>query len=133
VASLSSPTDRLAALQEALRTEPEPLVALTHLLHLCRDEHRTLVEGDSDPVTGARTATALASLTGLLPAGRTGLQLDVLMRHALADALKPGAGVTPIVLARALALILDQHYGHTFTEALRSRSPYQPGVAIQFR
>jgi ADP-ribose pyrophosphatase YjhB (NUDIX family) len=128
VASLSSPADRLAALQEALRTVPEPLVALTHLLHLCRDEHRTLWEGDSDLVSSARTATALARLTALLPAGQTGLQLDAPMRHALADALKPGAGVTPVVLARALALFLDQHYGHTFTESFRSRSPYQPGV-----
>jgi hypothetical protein len=126
VASLSSPADRLAALQEALRTEPEPLVALTHLLHLCRDEHRTLWEGD--PVSSARTATALARLTALLPAGQTGMQLDVPMRHALAHALEPADSVAPVVLARALAVFLDQHYGHTFTESFRSRSPYQPGV-----
>jgi hypothetical protein len=128
VASLSSPADRLSALQEALRSEREPLVTLTHLLHLCRDEHRTLWEGHRDPVSSTRTASALGRLTGLLRADQCGLELDAPMRHALADALEPARGVAPVVLARALAVFLDEHFGHTFTESFRSRSPYQPGV-----
>ena len=38
VARLSSPADRMSALRAAVEEEPEPLVALTHLLHLCRDD-----------------------------------------------------------------------------------------------
>ncbi|WP_404380347.1 hypothetical protein LL946_10375 [Knoellia locipacati] len=46
---LSSPHERRLALQEAILAESEPLITVTHLLRLCRDEHRVLWEGRHEP------------------------------------------------------------------------------------
>jgi hypothetical protein len=61
IARLSSPTDRISAMREAIACEPEPLVTLTHLLHLCRDDHRTLWER-ADSEVAAMHEVPLAEL-----------------------------------------------------------------------
>lgn len=120
------------ALRAALETEPEPLVAITHLLRLCRDEHRVLWEQVSEPSTQAQVARVLAPLTMALPSATTGSTatrvIDAPIRHAMATALASVDGATAVVLAHALAQFLDDRYGHTFTDSFRRRSPYQPGA-----
>jgi 8-oxo-dGTP pyrophosphatase MutT (NUDIX family) len=128
VAQLASPADRLRALGAAIGTEREPLVALTHLLHLCRDEHRVLWEQVSEPASQARVAVVLAVLAELLPATVTATVIDEPVRHAMAAALEPVDGLAPVVVAHALAQFLDERYGDSFTDSFRRRSPYQPGA-----
>jgi hypothetical protein len=128
VAQLASPADRLRALRAAIGTEPEPLVALTHLLHLCRDEHRILREQVSEPAGQAAIAGILGVLAQLVPAAGTATIVDEPVRHAMAAALESVVGVAPVVVAHALARFLDDRYGHTFTDSFRRRSPYQPGA-----
>jgi hypothetical protein len=45
---LSTTEARLGAVREAVAAEAEPLVTLTHLLRLCRDEHPVLWERMND-------------------------------------------------------------------------------------
>ena len=128
VAQLSSAADRLVALRHAVEEEDEPLVTLTHLLHLCRDEHRQLWERVNEPPSRARFALVQNALAALLPAGAIGPDLDGSLRRAMSDALEPNDNVPPVVVAHALAQFIDDHYGHTFAGSFRRRSPYQPGV-----
>ena len=128
VAQLIPAGARVTALQAALMEEPEPLVALTHLLHLCRDEHRALRESTSSPTSRSRVASTLVALADVLPPPGTARVLDPTVRRGLAAALEPAAGVPPVAVARALAELLDSRYGHTFTDSFRRRSPYQPAV-----
>jgi len=128
VAQLMSPLDRVAALQAAVLHESEPLVTLTHLLHLCRDEHRALWEHANDPTCRGQVAAVLAALADVLTAHGTRAVIDLPVRQALAAALEPVAGVPTVVIARALAELIDDRFGHSFTGSFRRRSPYQPGV-----
>lgn len=128
VAQLVSPLDRVAALQAAVLQESEPLVTLTHLLHLCRDEHRALWEHASDPKCRGHVAAVLAGLADALPAHGTTTDLDLPVRLALSAALEAVAGVPTVVIARALAELIDDRFGHSFASSFRRRSPYQPGV-----
>lgn len=128
VAQLSSPRERLAALRAALEVETEPLVTLTHLLHLCRDEHRTLWERGGAGTVDLNDGAALAAVAAQLPAAGARSTLDESVRHALAAALEPGTGVEPVVIARGLAQLVDERFGHAFNDSFRARSPYQPGV-----
>ncbi|MFF7643965.1 NUDIX domain-containing protein [Streptomyces canus] len=128
VAALATPQDRLEAVRSALAGEAEPLVALTHLLHLCRDQHAELWERVGDPACRHRVAAALEPLTGMLAARTRASTVDAALGRALADALTAVAGVPAVVVARALAELLDEHFAHTFTESFRRRSPYRPGV-----
>ena len=128
VARLSSPADRMSALRAAIEEEPEPLVALTHLLHLCRDDHRVLWERVAEPVSRSRVATVMDTLAEALPEGVTDARLTGPVRRAMAAALQTVDGVAPVVVAHALAQFLDDRYGHTFPDSFRRRSPYQPGV-----
>jgi 8-oxo-dGTP pyrophosphatase MutT (NUDIX family) len=128
VAALATPQDRLEAVRAALVREAEPLVALTHLLHLCRDRHAELWERIGDPACERRVAAALEPVTALLAARPGAAVLDAAVRQALADALVEAEGTPAVLVARALAELLDEHFAHTFTDSFRGRSPYRPGV-----
>ncbi len=60
VARLHSPGERLHYMRERLRDETDPLVALTHLLQLCRDEHSVLWAQAADPDIRSRVISAIA-------------------------------------------------------------------------
>jgi 8-oxo-dGTP pyrophosphatase MutT (NUDIX family) len=128
VAELHSPAERLAALRAAVQLETDPLVTLTHLLHLCRDEHPLLWEQAANPDIRATVAKVLAPLRILAESRPASATLDVAVRAVLADALHPVDGAAPVVIAHALAQFLDHRYGQFFTDSFRRRSPYQPGV-----
>ncbi|WP_241032055.1 MULTISPECIES: NUDIX domain-containing protein [Rhodococcus] len=128
MAQLHSPAERLAALREAVHHEPDPLVTLTHLLHLCRDEHRVLWAQAGSPGIRATVANVLAPLRTVVGSGPAAATLDAPVRQALAEALRPVDGAAPVVIAHALAQFLDDHYRQCVTESFRRRSPYQPGV-----
>ena len=128
VAPLNSPAERLAALRAAVQSEPDPLVTVTHLLRLCRDEHRVLWEQAGNPDLRATVTSVLAPLRTLAGSRPTAATMDPQVRHLLAEALKPVNGAAPAVIAHALTQFLDDHYGQFFADWFRSRSPYQPGV-----
>jgi 8-oxo-dGTP pyrophosphatase MutT (NUDIX family) len=128
VAHLSTPAQRVSAIREVIADEPEPLVSLTHLLRLCRDEHSLLWERLGDPATDTQIAARMGPLAALTSSAPTATILDRPTRRILADALAPGGDLPPVVLAHALADWLDTNYGHTFTASFHDRSPYQPAV-----
>jgi 8-oxo-dGTP pyrophosphatase MutT (NUDIX family)/predicted amidohydrolase len=120
--------DRVAAIQAAIGAETEPLVTLTHLLQLCRDEHPVLWERLNDPGSRDQVALIVSDVLAVLPAALTTSVLDPRVRRALAAALTADEGVPAVVVARALAELLDDRYSHSFAASFRRRSPYQPGV-----
>ena len=124
VAPLTSPQERLAALRAVLADEPEPLVSLTHLLRLCRDEHRLLWERVGDPEYLHRLDPVLAALRAQ-PGGPV---LNAEVRRLLAAAFDPAGGVPAVVVAHRLAGFLDERYGPSLAASFRRRSPYQPAV-----
>lgn len=128
VARLQSPAERLKSLRVRLAEEADPLVTVTHLLHLCRDEHQVLWEQATDPRIQETITSILdpvRAVAGSRPAEET---LDAPMRRALADALTAVDGVAPVMIAHHLAQFLDDHYKDFLTHSFRRRSPYQPGV-----
>ena len=127
IAQLSGPTDRISAMGEAMAYELEPLVTMTHLLHLCRDDHRALWEGADDAHSIARAASLRRHLAGILPRPSTAADLEPHVRRALVEAFEE-PGIAPVLVARTLAELIDERYCHTFAESFRRRSPYQPGV-----
>lgn len=128
VARPSPLPQRVAAIQAAIVAETEPLVTLTHLLQLCRDEHPILRERVNDPGCRAQVALIMADVLPALVAASTAPVLDPQVRGALAAALTAADDLPAVVVARALAELLDERYGHSFAESFRRRSPYQPGV-----
>ena len=128
VAALTSPEDRLATLRQVVAEELEALVVITHLLRLCRDEHPVLWSRVDDPVCCARVDHVLAELSGVLPAPGVAADLAPEVRAALAAALEPVDDTPVVVVARALAEVIDARYGHTFAASFARRSPYQPRV-----
>ena len=128
VAQLTSPVERLTALCARIATETEPVVTVTHLLQLCRDEHAVLWEQVSDPDCQDRVASALGPLRKLLGDASPVPTLDGGIRGCLADTLESTTDVPPVVVAYSLAQLLDDRYAHTFTRFFRERSPYQPAV-----
>lgn len=128
VPPLTPPADRVATMQQVIRGEMEPMVSLTHLLRLCRDEHAILWEHHADPRCRARVASLLARVAEALPARGTTSTIAVGARQALAEALTADVAVPPVVAAHALAELLDARYGHGFADWFRQRSPYQPAV-----
>ncbi|MBF6102068.1 NUDIX domain-containing protein [Nocardia cyriacigeorgica] len=128
VAQLHSPAEELAALRAAIEHEPDPLVTLTHLLHLCRDEHPVLWEQAGNPATQATVTQMLEPLRALARSRPATAALDPATRRGLVGALQPVGAVAPVVVARELAQFLDDHYGQFFADSFRRRSPYQPGV-----
>ncbi|WP_319801262.1 NUDIX domain-containing protein [Arthrobacter sp. VKM Ac-2550] len=119
---------RVESVRAAIAAEPEPLVTLTHLLQLCRDEHPVLQERIQDPACRARAARIAAGVMPLLPAQAPVAVFGPQARGALAAALAPDPDLPAVVVARALAELLDEHYFRSFIESFRRRSPYQPGV-----
>lgn len=129
VARPSPLPERVAAIQTAIEAEAEPLVTLTLLLQLCRDEHPVLWERLNDP--GGRRdqlAAILAEVRAVLPAASSVPVLDPEVRRALAHALTASGEVPAVVVARGLAELLDERYAHSFSESFSRRSPYRPGV-----
>ena len=128
VAQLAVPADRITAMLAALGHEPEPVITLTHLLHLCRDEHRVLWERSGDPRTFREVTALMNEVADKLPAPGTTAVLEPPVRRALVAALEQADDIPPVLIARALAELVDERYGHTFADWFRRRSPYQPGV-----
>jgi 8-oxo-dGTP pyrophosphatase MutT (NUDIX family)/predicted amidohydrolase len=130
VARLTSPRERVRALREVIAVEAEPVVALTHLLQVCRDEHHLLWEAANDPESRRRVGALMAALPHT--AGREGgASIPAALRGAMAEVLAAGADqpTGPTVLAvRELAELIDARYHHTFPDWFRRRSPYQPAV-----
>ena len=126
--ALAALEDRLAALRAAVAVEAEPLITLTHLLWLCRDEHPVLWTLVNDPPCRARVARAVAKIRASVPTAGTATILDAPARQALAEALEPREDTPSVLVAHALAELLDTHYGHTFAGSFARRSPYRPRV-----
>lgn len=120
--------ERVASVQAVILEETEPLVTLTHLLQLCRDEHPVLWERLSDPAVRDQMAVITAEVLAVLPAEPTLDVLETPVRRALAAALAATGHLPAVVVARALAELIDDRYFLGFTESFRRRSPYQPGV-----
>ncbi len=128
VAQLSSPADRFAALLTVVAAEAEPLVTLTHLLQLCRDEHMVLWERVGDSDCQDQVAATLSRLSEQVSAQPPEGTLNQTMRALLASSFDSTTDVPPVVVAHALAQFLDDRYAHTFSRFFRDRSPYQPAV-----
>lgn len=128
IGELSSPQQRLGRVRDAVGSETEPLVTLTHLLRLCRDEHPTLWERMNDRDCRNHVDCLRADLAAVLPAPGTESTLSSDLRRALVAALAPVGDVPPVVVARALAELLDAAFAHTFSASFARRSPYQPRV-----
>ena len=128
VQPLMLPADRLATLRGALLSEPEPVVALTHLLRLCRDEHATLWEHHADPRCRSRVSQLVADVADALPPAGRAATIDAKGRRAMAHVLTIEGEIPPVVVAHALAGLIDERYGHAFTAWFRRRSPYRPAV-----
>ena len=125
---ITLPAERVAMLQQLLRSEIEPMVSLTHLLRLCRDEHATLWEHQGDPRRRERVATLLTRVARTLPEPRVASTIGAEARLALSAALTTNSTIPPVVVAHSLAELLDARYGHAFADWFRHRSPYQPAV-----
>jgi len=128
LAHLSSPHERLLALQEAILEESEPLITVTHLLRLCRDEHRVLWEGRHEPESRRSVAGVIGAVDDLISRQGFSTLLEAPVRRALAEALGRLPDVPVVMVARGLAERIDDRFGHTFADSFRRRSPYQPGV-----
>lgn len=128
VARLHSPAERLETLRERVLEETDPLVTLTHLLHLCRDEHQLLWAQATDPRMRAMIATILRPIEAIAVSRPAEATIDTPMRSALAHSLTPVDGVAPVMIAHALARLVDEHYGHFLADSFRRRSPYQPAA-----
>ena len=125
---LSSPHERLLALQEAILSESEPLITVTHLLRLCRDEHRVLWEGRHQPESRRSVVNVIDAIDDLISKEGCSTLLEVSVRRALSEALGLLRDVPVVLVAHGLAELVDDRFGHTFPESFRRRSPYQPGV-----
>jgi 8-oxo-dGTP pyrophosphatase MutT (NUDIX family) len=128
VAQLAVPADRMAAMLAAVAHETEPVVTLTHLLHLCRDEHRVLWERSGNPHSAGRVMALVSKVADKLPPPGTTTVLEPPVREVLVAALEQADGIPPVLIARALAGLIDERYSHTFAPWFRRRSPYQPAV-----
>lgn len=128
VPGLTPPADRLVALHDLIAAETQPLVIVTQLLRLCRDEHATLWEHHADPRCRARVARLIGRVGEALPPPGFESTVSEPARRALSAALHDHDDIPPVVIAHALAELLDARYGDSFTDWFRARSPYQPAV-----
>ena len=128
VPPLAPPEQRLESLQALLTAETEPVVLLTHLLRMCRDEHRTLWEHHADPRCRARAQQLIAPVAAVLPKPGTDRSIPPAASVRMAAALTSDPDVPPVVIAHTLAELIDRHYGHCLADWFRSRSPYQPAT-----
>ena len=128
VPPLVKPADRLTDLRTMIGEEVEPVVSLTHLLRLCRDEHRVLWEHHADPRCRTRVKALVDQVGEALPEPGLMSTISGPARRALAAALEPDPRLPAVVVAHALAELLDARFGHSFADWFRGRSPYQPAV-----
>lgn len=128
VPPLTPPAERVATLQQLLGSEVEPMVSVTHLLRLCRDDHATLWEHHADLRCRERVATLLTRVARTLPEPGTASTVGAEARQALSVALTTNSAIPPVVVAHALAELLDARYGHAFADWFRHRSPYLPAI-----
>ena len=128
VPHLSTPADRVASLQQLLGAEPEPVVAVTHLLRLCRDEHPTLWERHADARCRTRVGDLIAPVALALPDPGVATSIPPAARERLAAALTSDPDIPPVVIAHALAELIDARFGHSFASWFRDRSPYRPAT-----
>lgn len=128
VARLHSPAERLEALRTRILEETDPLVTVTHLLHLCRDEHQVLWEQAADPQVRALVDSILGPARSMAASHPADAGLAAPLRRALARALAPGNGVAAVMIAHAAAQLLDKHFERALTDSFRQRSPYQPAA-----
>lgn len=119
--------DPVASLARQLRGTSEPLFALTLLLRLCRDEHASLWETINDREYAGRASTHTEAAARAIAEAAPG-PLTPAVRDALADALAEPRGVPGVLVARHLAVLVDEHYAQTFDGWFRSQSPYRPTV-----
>lgn len=117
--------DHLSRILDLLGGEDEPLVLLTHLLRWCRDDHRVLWEHvQQNPHADPQHETHSVRW----PAAGQSSRVDRPVRESMAAALQNAGTHPPVSIARALAVMIDVSYGHSFNDSFRTRSPYQPGV-----
>ena len=128
VPPLTSRGQRLESLQALLTAETEPVVLLTHLLRLCRDEHPTLWEHHADPRCRARAEQLIAPVAAVLPGPGTDRTIPPAAGVRMAAALTSDPDVPPVVIAHTLAELIDRCFGHCFGDWFRRRSPYQPAT-----
>src|SRR3546814_17621634 len=112
--------------------EVEPGVSLTHLLRLCRDEHRVLWEHHADPRCRTRVKALVDQVGEALPEPGLMSTISGPASRALAAALEPDPRLPAVVVAHALAELLDARFGHSFADWFRGHSPYQPAVRGPF-
>lgn len=115
-------------MQRLLAREKEPLVSLTQLLRLCRDEHATLWEHHADPRCRARVAVRMTNIDRSMPSPASAARVDAVARKAVSAALTADPKIPPVVMAHAIAELVDRCYGHSFVDWFRSHSTYQPAV-----
>jgi 8-oxo-dGTP pyrophosphatase MutT (NUDIX family) len=128
IAQQTSRAEGIEALCRSVDSEPEPLATLTLLLRLCRDEHRALWENANEADSQAAVAVMTGSLAELLPPFGSSGALEAPLRTAMAEALRGATGVHPVVIAHALAQLIDDRFWHTFGDSFAGRNPYQPSV-----
>ena len=128
VPHLEAPAERITSLQSLLAAGTEPVVAATHLLRLCRDEHPTLWEHHADPRCRARVARLAARVADMLDDPGTAAFISRPAGELMGAALTSDPDVPAVVAAHALAELIDTHYGDTFAAWFRKRSPYQPAT-----
>lgn len=128
VAQLTAPADRFAAMLAAIADETVPIVTVTHLLRQCLEEHRTLWEQSGDTLSTRKVAAVVDQAAKRLPAAGEKSLLQPSVRRALLRALQQADDLPGVLIARALAELIDERYSHTFAAWFRQRSPYQPAV-----
>ena len=122
VAQLNTPADRLAALLTVIAAETEPIVTLTHLLQLCRDEHIVLWERVSDPDCQDRVAQTLSRLGQHISATPSVATLDQRMRSLLTKSLNSMSDVPPVSS--------HMHSPSFSTNTMHTRSLASSGIAV---
>lgn len=95
VAQLNSPAERLSALLTVIALETEPIVTLTHLRQLCRDEHVVLRERVNDPGYQDRVAQTLFGLNEHIGAARSGVEAHGTTRRTWRRAARVGVRAVP--------------------------------------
>lgn len=120
--------DKVSVLRASLSSEAEPLRALAALLRLCRDDHRTLWEGQDDTRSIDAASRLREQLVPLLRRHSRSAQLPADVRAALVQVLTADAHVPTVIRAHVLADLIDEVWGWTFWASFASRSPYTPGV-----
>src|SRR3546814_21142642 len=106
--------------------EVEPVVSLTHLLRLCRDEHRVLWEHHADPRCRTRVKALVDQVGEALPEPGLTSTISAPARRAIAAALEPAPRSPAVLVAHAPPAHPDPRLGHSFPLRFPRPSPNQP-------